>query len=154
MLYTSNNIKCWLSLCSEDSSEDPMSSGEESLSSSLGSDAEGPYFPLHIRRQKHRQHLHLAWSLPPPHFLLIYFMPPPFDAAALGGEPAQEQAAGPVETLPSWAFGWKLIVSVGACPGVTFQVFKGLIKIKGALKQPRMCSVVQVGWKKKNWMDK
>ncbi|XP_075885452.1 cyclin-G2 [Nelusetta ayraudi] len=45
---------------SEDSSEDPMSSGEESLSSSLGSDAEGPYFPLHIRRQKHRQHLHLA----------------------------------------------------------------------------------------------
>ncbi|KAG7238974.1 hypothetical protein INR49_030306 [Caranx melampygus] len=43
---------------SEDSSEDVMSSGEESLSSSLGSDAEGPFFPLHFRCQKHRQHLH------------------------------------------------------------------------------------------------
>ncbi|KAF0031283.1 cyclin-G2 [Scophthalmus maximus] len=37
---------------SEDSCEDAMSSGEESLSSSLGSDAEGNYFPLHFR-QKH-----------------------------------------------------------------------------------------------------
>jgi len=39
---------------SEDSCED-MSSGEESLSSSLGSDAEGQYFPLHYRCQKHKQ---------------------------------------------------------------------------------------------------
>ncbi|XP_046870839.1 cyclin-G2 [Hypomesus transpacificus] len=38
---------------SEDSCED-MSSGEESLSGSLGSDAEGPYFPLHFRCQKHK----------------------------------------------------------------------------------------------------
>ncbi|XP_055035214.1 cyclin-G2 [Misgurnus anguillicaudatus] len=38
---------------SEDSSED-LSSGEESLSSSLGSDAEGPYFPPHFRSQRHR----------------------------------------------------------------------------------------------------
>lgn len=38
---------------SEDSSED-MSSGEESLCSSLGSDAEGPYFPLHFRCKKHQ----------------------------------------------------------------------------------------------------
>ncbi|TWW66895.1 cyclin-G2-like [Takifugu rubripes] len=37
---------------SEDSSEDGMSSGEESLSSSLGSDAEGPYFPLHLHKQR------------------------------------------------------------------------------------------------------
>ncbi|XP_058472755.1 cyclin-G2 [Solea solea] len=42
---------------SEDSCEDVMSSGEESLSSSLGSDAEGPYFPLHFQ-QKQRRHLH------------------------------------------------------------------------------------------------
>ncbi|XP_062269090.1 cyclin-G2 isoform X1 [Platichthys flesus] len=42
---------------SEDSCEDVMSSGEESLSSSLGSDAEGPYFPLHYRQQKDRGHL-------------------------------------------------------------------------------------------------
>ncbi|XP_034457516.1 cyclin-G2 [Hippoglossus hippoglossus] len=42
---------------SEDSCEDVMSSGEESLSSSLGSDAEGPYFPLHYRQQKDREHL-------------------------------------------------------------------------------------------------
>ncbi|XP_029920598.1 cyclin-G2 [Myripristis murdjan] len=34
---------------SEDSGED-MSSGEESLSSSLGSDGDGTYFPLHLRR--------------------------------------------------------------------------------------------------------
>ncbi|XP_071377881.1 cyclin-G2 [Centroberyx affinis] len=40
---------------SEDSCED-MSSGEESLSSSLGSDADDPYFPLHLRRQTHRRH--------------------------------------------------------------------------------------------------
>ncbi|XP_065099917.1 cyclin-G2 [Paramisgurnus dabryanus] len=38
---------------SEDSSED-LSSGEESLSSSLGSDAEGPYFPPHFRSQRRR----------------------------------------------------------------------------------------------------
>ncbi|XP_019967541.1 cyclin-G2 [Paralichthys olivaceus] len=42
---------------SEDSCEDVMSSGEESLSSSPGSDAEGPFFPLHFRQQKQRQHL-------------------------------------------------------------------------------------------------
>lgn len=64
-----------LCLCSEDSCEDVMSSGEESLSSSLGSDAEGQYFPLHLRRQKH----HLAWCRhvprrlhPPPLTSLIY----------------------------------------------------------------------------------
>ncbi|XP_026052571.1 cyclin-G2 [Carassius auratus] len=39
---------------SEDSSED-LSSGEESLSSSLGSDAEGPYFPQNFRCRAHRQ---------------------------------------------------------------------------------------------------
>ncbi|XP_076850486.1 cyclin-G2 [Brachyhypopomus gauderio] len=39
---------------SEDWSEE-LSSGEESLSSSLGSDAEGPYFPAHFRRLGHRQ---------------------------------------------------------------------------------------------------
>ncbi|XP_068608959.1 cyclin-G2 [Brachionichthys hirsutus] len=44
---------CWDESESEDSCEDVMSSGEESLSSSLGSDAEGPFFPLHLRRQKH-----------------------------------------------------------------------------------------------------
>ncbi|KAM4528421.1 cyclin-G2 [Odontesthes bonariensis] len=49
---------CWDESESDDSCEDVMSSGEESLSSSLGSDAEGPFFPLHLRRQKHRQHLH------------------------------------------------------------------------------------------------
>ncbi|XP_034751761.1 cyclin-G2 [Etheostoma cragini] len=49
---------CWDESESEDSCEDMMSSGEESLSSSLGSDAEGPFFPLHLRRQKHRQPLH------------------------------------------------------------------------------------------------
>ncbi|KAM3600013.1 uncharacterized protein V6R79_015722 [Siganus canaliculatus] len=42
---------------SEDSCEDVMSSEEESLSSSLGSDAEEPYFPLHMRHQKHRSQL-------------------------------------------------------------------------------------------------
>ncbi|XP_077478873.1 cyclin-G2 [Stigmatopora argus] len=41
---------CWDESESEDSSED-MSSGEESLSSSLGSDGEGPFFPAHLRRQ-------------------------------------------------------------------------------------------------------
>ncbi len=39
---------------SEDSSED-LSSGEESLSSSLGSDAEGPYFPPNFRSRARRQ---------------------------------------------------------------------------------------------------
>lgn len=39
-------------VCSEDSCEDGMSSGEESLSSSLGSDAEGPYFPLRLHKQR------------------------------------------------------------------------------------------------------
>ncbi|XP_053195783.1 cyclin-G2 [Scomber japonicus] len=50
---------CWDESESEDSCEDVMSSGEESLSSSLGSDAEGRYFPQHMCRQKHhlRQHL-------------------------------------------------------------------------------------------------
>ncbi|XP_056587026.1 cyclin-G2 [Triplophysa dalaica] len=38
---------------SEDSSED-LSSGEESLSSSLGSDAEGTYFPSNFLSQRHR----------------------------------------------------------------------------------------------------
>ncbi|XP_029025750.1 cyclin-G2 [Betta splendens] len=47
---------CWDESESEDSCED-MSSGEESLSSSLGSDAEGPFFPLHLHHQKHHQHL-------------------------------------------------------------------------------------------------
>ncbi|XP_008322832.1 cyclin-G2 [Cynoglossus semilaevis] len=42
---------------SEDSCEDMSSSGEESLSSSLGSDAEGQFFPLHYRRQKQRKDL-------------------------------------------------------------------------------------------------
>ncbi|XP_013879903.1 cyclin-G2 [Austrofundulus limnaeus] len=42
---------CWDESESEDSSEDVMSSGEESLSSSLGSDAEGPYFPLHLQQR-------------------------------------------------------------------------------------------------------
>ncbi|XP_041825594.1 cyclin-G2 [Melanotaenia boesemani] len=50
---------CWDESESEDSCEDVMSSGEESLSSSLGSDAEGPFFPLHLRRQKHHQYLHV-----------------------------------------------------------------------------------------------
>lgn len=49
-------VRACVCLHSEDSCEDVMSSGEESLSSSLGSDAEGPFFPLHLRRQKHRQH--------------------------------------------------------------------------------------------------
>ncbi|KAM6987160.1 cyclin-G2 [Aplochiton taeniatus] len=40
---------------SEDSCED-ISSGEESLSSSLGSDAEGHYFPLHFRCQKQKHY--------------------------------------------------------------------------------------------------
>ncbi|XP_038143106.1 cyclin-G2 [Cyprinodon tularosa] len=35
---------------SEDSSEDLLSSGDEALSSSLGSDAEGAFFPLHLGR--------------------------------------------------------------------------------------------------------
>nr|XP_057910964.1 cyclin-G2 isoform X2 [Doryrhamphus excisus] len=48
---------CWDESESEDSCEDMMSSGEESLSSSLGSDAEGPFFPEHLRRQKRRQYL-------------------------------------------------------------------------------------------------
>ncbi|KAM7393312.1 hypothetical protein PAMA_008118 [Pampus argenteus] len=48
---------CWDESESEDSCEDVMSSGEESLSSSLGSDAEGRFFPLHLRCQKRRQHL-------------------------------------------------------------------------------------------------
>ncbi|XP_051962067.1 cyclin-G2-like [Xyrauchen texanus] len=39
---------------SEDSSED-LSSGEESLSSSLGSNAEGPYFPSNFRVRGNRQ---------------------------------------------------------------------------------------------------
>ena len=54
-LYADSTPLC---VHSEDSCEDVMSSGEESLSSSLGSDAEGPYFPLHLRRK----HLH-AWRL-------------------------------------------------------------------------------------------
>ncbi|XP_013994423.1 cyclin-G2 [Salmo salar] len=43
---------CWDE--SEDSCED-MSSGEESLSSSLGSDAEGPYFPLYFLCQSNQR---------------------------------------------------------------------------------------------------
>lgn len=39
-----------LLLSSEDWSEG-LSSGEESLSSSLGSDAEGPYFPAHFQKK-------------------------------------------------------------------------------------------------------
>ncbi|KAL0963249.1 hypothetical protein UPYG_G00351680 [Umbra pygmaea] len=46
---------CWDESESEDSCED-LSSGEESLSSSLGSDAEGPYFPLHFRCQSNKYH--------------------------------------------------------------------------------------------------
>uniref|UniRef100_A0A3Q2XDL8 Cyclin G2 n=1 Tax=Hippocampus comes TaxID=109280 RepID=A0A3Q2XDL8_HIPCM len=42
---------CWDESESEDSCEDMMSSGEESLSSSLGSDGEGPFFPAHLRHQ-------------------------------------------------------------------------------------------------------
>ncbi|XP_061654892.1 cyclin-G2 [Phyllopteryx taeniolatus] len=37
---------CW----DECESEDMMSSGEDSLSSSLGSDGEGPFFPAHLRQ--------------------------------------------------------------------------------------------------------
>lgn len=48
---------CWDESESEDSCEDMMSSGEESLSSSLGSDAEGSFFPPHLHRQKQRQYL-------------------------------------------------------------------------------------------------
>nr|XP_061836726.1 cyclin-G2-like [Nerophis lumbriciformis] len=49
---------CWDESESEDSCEDIMSSGEESLSSSLGSDAEGPFFPKHLlRHHKRRQYL-------------------------------------------------------------------------------------------------
>lgn len=57
-------LTSYLPLCvySEDSCEDMMSSGEESLSSSLGSDAEGSFFPPHLRRQNQRQYLY-AWSL-------------------------------------------------------------------------------------------
>lgn len=51
-------------LHSEDSCEDMSSSGEESLSSSLGSDAEGQFFPLHYRRQKQRKDL-CAWNPDP-----------------------------------------------------------------------------------------
>ncbi|XP_063319764.1 cyclin-G2 [Pelmatolapia mariae] len=49
---------CWDESESEDSCEDMMSSGEESLSSSLGSDAEGSFFPPHLRRQNQRQYLY------------------------------------------------------------------------------------------------
>ncbi|XP_051269507.1 cyclin-G2 [Dicentrarchus labrax] len=42
----------------ESESEDAMSSGEESLSSSLGSDAEGRFFPMYLRRPKYHQNLH------------------------------------------------------------------------------------------------
>ncbi|KAI3361908.1 hypothetical protein L3Q82_001986 [Scortum barcoo] len=45
---------CWDESESEDSCEDLMSSGEECLSTSPGSDAEGPFFRLHLRQQKHR----------------------------------------------------------------------------------------------------
>ncbi|KAK6322872.1 hypothetical protein J4Q44_G00076640 [Coregonus suidteri] len=45
---------CWDESESEDSCED-MSSGEESLSSSLGSDAEGPYFPSHFICQSNQR---------------------------------------------------------------------------------------------------
>ncbi|KAM9793320.1 cyclin-G2 [Syngnathus typhle] len=49
---------CWDESESEDSCEDMMSSGEESLSSSLGSDGEGPFFPAHLHHQhKRRQYL-------------------------------------------------------------------------------------------------
>ncbi|XP_028319317.1 cyclin-G2 [Gouania willdenowi] len=41
----------------EDSCVEMMSSGEESLSSSLGSDAEGTYFPQHLRHQEQRRYL-------------------------------------------------------------------------------------------------
>ena len=43
-----------LSPPSEDWAEE-LSSGEESLSSSLGSDAEGPYFPVHFRNFARKQ---------------------------------------------------------------------------------------------------
>ncbi|XP_029940237.1 cyclin-G2 isoform X2 [Salarias fasciatus] len=49
---------CWDENDSEDSCVDMLSSGEESLSSSLGSDAGGTFFPMHLRRQEHRQYLH------------------------------------------------------------------------------------------------
>ncbi|KAA8584622.1 hypothetical protein FQN60_008407 [Etheostoma spectabile] len=55
---TAQNLHSYRVVPDEDSCEDMMSSGEESLSSSLGSDAEGPFFPLHLRRQKQRQPLH------------------------------------------------------------------------------------------------
>lgn len=53
-------LTSYLPLCvySEDSCEDMMSSGDESLSSSLGSDAEGSFFPPHLRRQNQRQYLY------------------------------------------------------------------------------------------------
>ncbi|XP_034047667.1 cyclin-G2 isoform X2 [Thalassophryne amazonica] len=43
---------CWNEIESEDSCEDMLSSGEDSLSSSLGSDAEGPFFPLHLKQRR------------------------------------------------------------------------------------------------------
>ncbi|KAL6097323.1 ccng2 [Pungitius sinensis] len=48
---------CWDESESEDSCEDMMSSGEESLSSSLGSDADGAFFPLHLRRPPPHRHV-------------------------------------------------------------------------------------------------
>lgn len=46
----SKSDMCFSALSSEDWSEE-LSSGEESLSSSLGSDADGPYFPAHFKKK-------------------------------------------------------------------------------------------------------
>ncbi|KAM9841837.1 cyclin-G2 [Aulostomus maculatus] len=48
---------CWNESESEDSCEDTMSSGEELLSRSLGSYAEGHFFHVHFCHQKHSQNL-------------------------------------------------------------------------------------------------
>ena len=48
------SLTAFLSLFSEEWTEE-LSSGEESLSSSLGSDAEGPYFPVHFRKLARKQ---------------------------------------------------------------------------------------------------
>lgn len=117
----------FLCLCSEDSCEDPMSSGEECLSSSLGSDAEGPYFPLHLHRQKHRQHLH-AWRrhvpcrlhpLVSPSLNLLFLI-----KLRCWWRIAQQTGSCSVWTLPVRFFFVLVSWCVGACWDVTFQVLR------------------------------
>lgn len=111
-------------LCSEDSCEDVMSSGEECLSSSLGSDAEEPFFPLHLRLQKHRQHLP-AWYLHVPHrphppnklCILMNF--------SAGGESHNNWQLSSPDSPGRFA---RFLVCRydGGCWDVTFQVFKDI----------------------------